>query len=108
MKLLILFTAILLVLMSPGCQTVYPVCEQYETDTDEMAECNKDQREWRRGIDKENYNLCAATLENHPKYWMLHKNHIHGPRNRVYSHDIQDDLALNGCRELLGDAWANY
>lgn len=108
MKKIILFVAVVLLLIANGCQTLYEACEDTAEDSEERVECQADEREWRMAIDIENYNLCVAAYSNSAKYHMFHNNHAHGPRDRVKHIDITGDLGDNGCRTLLGDAWADY
>lgn len=91
-----------------GCATTYPECEKFAEDTPEMVECQSDIREWRRGIDKENYINCVVIYEATPKAWMVHKGHSHGKRDRVKNIDVTGDLMDNNCRYYLQDQWADY
>lgn len=91
-----------------GCATVFPECEDLENGSSKQKECQVDTREWRNGIDKENYNNCVIAYSRSEKAWMIHRNHRHGPKDRVKSIDLRGDLADNGCQYFLREGWAEY
>ncbi len=98
----LILTILMSILMS-GCATVYPECVQHAEESAERAQCQLAVRDYRRGIDNENWITCAQTLD-----FEVHTDHLHGPRDKVYPADIKSDLAMNRCQNRLGKYWAEY
>lgn len=61
-------------------------------------------REYNRKIDRENWALCQEIYRKSNVPTM--SRHIHGKKSHK-SHEIRDDLAINGCRGALGPYWAD-
>ena len=68
-----------------------------------------DERDWREGIDRENWRLCDRAYRQARKA-TIHLNHSHKYEDRrpVKHHFIRDDLMRNQCRSILRDYWADY
>ena len=73
-------------------------CQSPLTD-DELA--------WRRGIDNENWFLCARAYEL-ARIRVTHYDHEHGRLNRVTPFNIRSDLRVNNCVTVLGPHWIEY
>ena len=67
------------------------------------------EREWREGIDRENWALCERVYRDQRRP-TLHVGHTHkyeGRRPPKIWH-VRDDLRTNYCRSVLGRYWVNY
>ena len=72
-----------------------------------LTELEKEEREYREGMDAENWAACDKILSaNH--IITVHINHSHGPRSGAGPMDIRMDLLNYRCKRLLGEAWADY
>lgn len=64
----------------------------------------QDEIEYNRQMDVENWMLCETVYDNAGKItW--HRDHSHRGRTRHWM--IQQDLADNGCRQILKGLWAH-
>lgn len=65
-----------------------------------------EEREWRQGIDAENWTLCQLAYRQAGKpTWSKHDHRRHLPHR---SHEIAEDLMVNNCRMVLGEQWIDY
>jgi len=72
-----------------------------------LTELQKEEREYRSDIDRENWYMCNKAYSAHGAP-TIHYDHRHGRRDNVRSWDIKSDLMVNQCRSILGEAWADY
>ena len=104
----VLILSIMVGLFALGsCQTIYPECERHVGDIIKLEECQYEVREYRRGIDTLNWNLCLQVYNNSPGAFVWHINH-NGSHRHYNPMDIRQDLVQNSCRSVLGDYWADY
>lgn len=64
-----------------------------------------EERAWRYQMALENYNLCAEVYRR-GGYAMVHRDHLHSERAKVGIHELEQDLAFNRCKSVLGKYWA--
>ena len=64
-------------------------------------------REWKRGVDMENWLICENIYAYHGKATM-HVDHVHRNNNSVSPVMIKQDLSVNDCRKILGDYYMEY
>ena len=64
-------------------------------------------RDWRRGIDLENWNMCEKVYLDHGRA-TFHKDHMHGKRDPIRAWMIASDLRVNQCKSVLRDYWIEY
>ncbi len=91
-----------------GCATVYPECEMFGEDTSERIQCQIDEREWRQGIDRENWVMCTFVYSKSSGHFMVHYDHR---ISRLRPHkiwEIRDDLVKNDCRRIMRKMWVEY
>lgn len=62
--------------------------------------------EWRRQIDRENWQLCDSIYKQFDKP-TFHR-HLHRRNVEPRWYEIRDDLSDNACRAILGDYWIDY
>lgn len=72
-----------------------------------LTEEEKDEREWRRGVDRENWIMCEAAYTR-SGVATIHEEHMHGTRNPTRNHNVRRDLRINNCRQTLRDHWIEY
>ena len=84
----VLFVVVMLIAVA-GCATV-----------------NEDEREWRQGIDAENWSLCELVYRQNGKA-TVHNNHDYSHKH-ISPIDLKMDLGFNNCKRILGDYWASY
>lgn len=73
--------------------------------TQPLQEAELEAREYRRAIDRENWELCKLAYEQNGRpTW--HKDHIEREHHRHWT--VKSDLSVNNCRMILGDYWAEY
>ena len=103
------FSIILVCLFGLGaCQTIYPDCQRLVGDEVALATCQLEVRDYRRGIDKYNWELCEMALRNSDS-WAWHIGHgAHKGSKSQIAAFIKQDLTVNGCRMGLRDHWAQY
>lgn len=65
-----------------------------------------EEREWRRGIDAENWRLCEMVYQR--QNVVIVSDHPHVRHRRHRPHEIQSDLVANQCRRVLKEYWAEY
>ncbi len=65
----------------------------------------RDEIEWDRQMDRENWALCMKAYE-HAGKPTFHRGHIHG-RGANRLEWIRTDLMDNNCRRVLGPYWAD-
>ena len=75
--------------------------------TPEQIEEQKLEKEWRRGIDKENWAACVVAYSK-AGMGTEHVNHTHAKHRRDHWTVIKDDLWRNNCKTALGKKWAEY
>lgn len=69
-----------------------------------LDDISEDEREWRKAIDVENWELCQLAYRQEGV--AIRHNHIHSRYIRWY--EIRDDLVVNNCAVILGDYWIRY
>lgn len=97
----------LVAIIITGCATVYPECEKHPEESEERATCQAGVREWREGIDRENWRLCQQVLRQHGV--RIYSDHTHGRKGFDHApHEVKSDLSKNSCKMVLRDHWADY
>ena len=73
----------------------------------ELTELEREEREWKRGIDRENWELCMQAYSGTATW---HINHSHNTPTTPSSEAayIRSDLAVNRCQIILRDHWIDY
>ena len=74
------------------------------------ANVSPDVAEYRRSVDRENYELCTTAYKAN-RTLFLHVDHLHpleGAIGMPEVHAIRHDLAVNNCHQVLGEYWAEY
>ena len=90
---------VLLALLMAGCAT---------TLTEEEQQEKAFEREWKRGIDAENWRMCELMYKQAGKQ-TLHVDHQHNRRGPPRHWEIKSDLMYNQCRMYLKkEYWAEY
>lgn len=64
----------------------------------------KEEIEWRRGIDRENWALCQRVYKQAGEYLVF--DHAHNDNEKTAL--LRSDLARNNCRMVLRDYWIKY
>lgn len=64
------------------------------------------ERDWRRGVDKNNWELCKRVYRE-SKVPMI-SSHDHQKHKPHRPNEIKQDLADNRCRSILKGYWENY
>jgi len=78
----------------------------------ELTELEREERDWRRVIDKENWEMCELVYkQSGAPTW--HIGHVHSRTGRPQSlqaeaHNNKSDLITNRCKSILGDYWIKY
>ena len=86
---------------------IYPECEHHTDTPEKLDECQLEGRDWRRGIDKENWENCRTVMNNNDIIeW--HINHSYNPRRPPGGTQLRMCLAQNGCKQLLREYWIEY
>ncbi len=67
------------------------------------------EREWRHGIDRENWRLCERVYQQQGVA-TVHIGHSHryDSRRPPRIWHVRDDLRVNNCQRILGNYWADY
>lgn len=72
-----------------------------------LIEDRQFEREARRSIDLENWEMCNAAY-NASRYYTIHSNHRHCRTCRDRPWIVRKDLLDNNCRQVLRDYWIKY
>lgn len=64
-------------------------------------------RDWRRGIDRENWEMCMAAYKQADRY-TVHVNHEGTPQHHRRINNIRSDLLVNQCRWVMRNYWIDY
>ena len=89
-----------------GCATIYPECEGYTEGSEDFEECQTYVREYRRGIDYENWIQCRQLYEQAGVATVCrdHTEKDHKPGHWA----VEQDLWQWSCRFHLREYWADY
>jgi len=73
--------------------------------TTPMTEREKEMREWKRGIDRENWINCQKVVS---RTWHINHSHNRPHTSMMEAFNIRSDLVTNGCQMHLGEHWIEY
>ena len=83
------------------------VTEQTDAALATLKEERQFEREARRAIDLENWEMCESAYSV-SRYYTIHLNHRHCRTCRDRAWMIRRDLSVNNCRQVLRDYWIRY